>query len=214
MKNKFLLASVTFLSVVSLFACTSPKKESSKSSAPSSSTNVAKETKTSSSKVKEEISDNDESLAETKRIGSADYGYVNIPSDWVKYTNEEGGDNIQYSDKSVDNVIVLNATTREKANVAEEVEFNAEVMAQRFENGLNEVNKVVKSWRSTSEVGGNVAIQLNMILKSGRYVTSWFFQVDEKVYYIACLGDEKTLAQLTSYVENTWSLDGTGAVTD
>lgn len=214
MKNKFLLASVTFLSVVSLFACTSPKKESSKSSAPSSSTNVAKETKTSSSKVKEEISDNDESLAETKRIGSADYGYVNIPSDWVKYTNEEGGDNIQYSDKRVDNVIVLNATTREKANVAEEVEFNAEVMAQRFENGLNEVNKVVKSWRSTSEVGGNVAIQLNMILKSGRYVTSWFFQVDEKVYYIACLGDEKTLAQLTSYVENTWSLDGTGAVTD
>ena len=214
MKNKFLLASVTFLSVVSLFACTSPKKESNKSSAPSSSTNVAKETKTSSSKVKEEISDNDESLAETKRIGSADYGYVNIPSDWVKYTNEEGGDNIQYSDKSVDNVIVLNATTREKANVAEEVEFNAEVMAQRFENGLNEVNKVVKLWRSTSEVGGNVAIQLNMILKSGRYVTSWFFQVDEKVYYIACLGDEKTLAQLTSYVENTWSLDGTGAVTD
>lgn len=214
MKNKFLLALVTFLSVVSLFACTSPKKESSKSSAPSSSTNVAKETKTSSSKVKEEISDNDESLAETKRIGSADYGYVNIPSDWVKYTNEEGGDNIQYSDKSVDNVIVLNATTREKANVAEEVEFNAEVMAQRFENGLNEVNKVVKSWRSTSEVGGNVAIQLNMILKSGRYVTSWFFQVDEKVYYIACLGDEKTLAQLTSYVENTWSLDGTGAVMD
>ena len=214
MKNKFLLASVTFLSVVSLFACTSPKKESNKSSAPSSSTNVAKETTKSGSKVREEISDNDKSFAETKRIGSADQGYVNIPSDWVKYTNEEGGDNIQYSDKSVDNVIVLNATTREKANVAEEVEFNAEVMAQRFENGLNEVNKVVKSWRSTSEVGGNVAIQLNMILKSGRYVTSWFFQVDEKVYYIACLGDEKTLAQLTSYVENTWSLDGTGAVTD
>ena len=214
MKNKFLLASVTFLSVVSLFACTSPKKESNKSSAPSSSTNVAKETTKSGSKVREEISDNDKSFAETKRIGSADYGYVNIPSDWVKYTNEEGGDNIQYSDKSVDNVIVLNATTREKANVAEEVEFNAEVMAQRFENGLNEVNKVVKSWRSTSKVGGNVAIQLNMILKSGRYVTSWFFQVGEKVYYIACLGDEKTLAQLTSYVENTWSLDGTGAVTD
>ena len=57
MKNKFLLASVTFLSVVSLFACTSPKKESNKSSAPSSSTNVAKETTKSGSKVREEISD-------------------------------------------------------------------------------------------------------------------------------------------------------------
>ena len=213
MKNKFLLASVTFLSVVSLFACTSPKKESSKSSAPSSSTNVAKETTKSSSKVKEEISDHDKRFAETKRIGSADYGYVNIPSDWVKYTNEEGGDNIQYSDKSVDNAIILNATTRERAGVAEEEDFN-EVMAQRFENDLNEINKVVKSWRSTSKVGGNVAIQLNMILKSGRYVTCWFFQIDGKLYYIACLGDEKTLAQLTSYVEDTWSLDGTDAVTD
>ena len=213
MKNKFLLASVTFLSVVSLFACTSPKKESSKSSAPSSSTNVAKETTKSSSKVKEEITDNDKSFAETKRIGSADQGYVNIPSDWVKYINEEGGDNIQYSDKSVDNAIILNATTRERAGVAEEEDFN-EVMAQRFENDLNEINKVVKSWRSTSKVGGNVAIQLNMILKSGRYVTCWFFQIDGKLYYIACLGDEKTLAQLSSYVEDTWSLDGTGAVTD
>ena len=213
MKNKFLLASVTFLSVVSLFACTSPKKESSKSSAPSSSTNVAKETTKSSSKVKEEITDNDKSFAETKRIGSADQGYVNIPSDWVKYINEEGGDNIQYSDKSVDNAIILNATTRERARVTEEEDFN-EVMAQRFENDLNEINKVVKSWRSTSKVGGNVAIQLNMILKSGRYVTCWFFQIDGKLYYIACLGDEKTLAQLTSYVEDTWSLDGTGAVTD
>ena len=213
MKNKFLLASVTFLYVVSLFACTSPKKESNKSSAPSSSTNVAKETTKSGSKVREEISDNDKSFAETKRIGSADQGYVNIPSDWVKYTNEEGGNNIQYSDKSVDNAIILNATTRERVGVAEEEDFN-EVMAQRFENDLNKINKVVKSWRSTSKVGGNVAIQLNMILESGRYVTCCFFQIDGKLYYIACLGDEKTLAQLTSYVENTWSLDGTGAVTD
>lgn len=141
MKNKFLLASVSFLSVVSLFACTSPKKESSKSSAPSSSTNVAKET-TSSSKVEKEISDSDKVDVKTKRIGSADYGYVNIPSDWVKYTNEEGGDNIQYSDKSVDNAIILNVTTRERAGVAEEEDFN-EVMAQRFENDLNEINKVI-----------------------------------------------------------------------
>ena len=52
---------------------------------------------------------------------------------------EEGGHNIQYLDKSMDNAIVLNTTTREKASVAEEVEFNAEVMAQRFENDLNEI---------------------------------------------------------------------------
>ena len=133
MKNKFLLASVTFLSVVSLSACTSPKKESSKSSAASSSTNVVKETTTSSSNVKKQISDSDKGNVKTKRIGSADYGYVNIPSDWKKNDNLQVGDNIQYTDKNAFNIIVLNAATREKAHVPEGVEFNAELIAKRFE---------------------------------------------------------------------------------
>ena len=134
MKNKFLLASVTFLSVVSLFACTSPKKESSKSKAASSSTNVVKETTKSSSKVEKEISESDKGTVETKRIGSTDYGYLNIPSDWKKNDSIQVGDNIQYTDKNAFNIIVLNAATREKANVPEGVEFNAELIAQRLES--------------------------------------------------------------------------------
>ena len=35
----------------------------------------------------------------TKWIGSADYGYVNIPSDWKKNDSIQVGDNIQYTDK-------------------------------------------------------------------------------------------------------------------
>jgi len=31
---------------------------------------------------------------------------------------------------------------------------------------------------------------------------------------ISCVCDEKTIAQLTTYVKDTWSFDGTGAVTD
>jgi len=132
---------VAVLSLVSLVACSSPKKESSNlPSSESSSASVVKETTESSSKIKEKISDGDQSPEETKRIGSADYGYVNIPSDWKKYEYEEGGDNIQYSDKSVDNAIILNATTRERAGVAEEEDFN-EVMAQRFESAMKGKNK-------------------------------------------------------------------------
>ena len=129
MKNKFLLASVTFLSVVSLSACTSPKKVSKKSSLDTSSTHVVKETTISSSKVEKEISDSDKEDVKTKRIGSADYGYLNIPSDWKKNDSIQVGDNIQYTDKNAFNIIVLNAATREKANVPEGVEFNAELIA-------------------------------------------------------------------------------------
>lgn len=214
MKNKFLLASVTFLSVVSLFACTGPKKETSKSAAPSSSTNVAKETTKSSSKVREEISDSDKGDVKTKRIGSADYGYVNIPSDWKKNDSIQVGDNIQYTDKNAFNIIVLNAATREKANVAEGVEFNADLIAQRFETRWNDSKLVEKMTRSTTTVGGNESLKIHIFLNSGLQVAGWVFQKDDKVYLIVVEGYEKTITQFTPYVENTWSLDGTGAVTD
>ena len=214
MKNKFLLASVTFLSVVSLSACTSPKKESSKSSAVSSSTNMVKETTKSSSKVEKEISDSDKGDAKTKRIGSADYGYLNIPSDWKKNDSIQVGDNIQYTDKNAFNIIVLNAATREKANVPEGVEFNAEMMAQRFETRWNDPKLVEKMTRSTTTVGGNESLKIHIFLKSGLQVAGWVFQKDDKVYLIIVEGFEKTITQFTPYVEDTWSLDGTGAVTD
>ena len=215
MKNKPLLVAVAVLSLVSLVACSSPKKEySGPSSSESTSTSVVKETIESSSKVEKKTSDGDQSSEETKRIGSADYGYVNIPSDWKKYESVENGDNIEYRDPSGNYAIILNASNREKANVAEGEEFGPDMMAKRFESGMNKTNKVVKISRSSVTVGGNEAIQVNMSLKSGNYTILWTFQKDDKVYNIVCVGDEKTIDQLTTYVKETWSFDGTGAVTD
>ena len=88
------------------------------------------------------------------------------------------------------------------------------MMAQRFERAMNKKNKVVKISRSSVTVGGNDAIQVNMSLKSGNYTILWTFKKDDKVYNIICVGDEKAIAQLTTYVKETWSFDGTGAVTD
>lgn len=124
------------------------------------------------------------------------------------------GDNIQYTDKNAFNIIVLNAATREKANVPEGVEFNAEMMAQRFETRWNDPKLVEKMTRSTTTVGGNESLKIHIFLKSGLQVTGWVFQKDDKVYLIVVEGFEKTITQFTPYVEETWSLDGTGAVTD
>ena len=167
---------------------------------------MVKETTTSSSKLEKEISDSDKVDVKTKRIGSADFGYVNIPSDWVKNDSIQVGDNIQYTDK--------NAATREKANVAEGVEFSADLIAQRFETRWNDSKLVEKKTRSTTTVGGNVSLKIHIFLKSGLQVAGWVFQKDDKVYLIVVEGFEKTITQFTPYVENTWSLDGTGAVTD
>jgi len=187
---------------------------SKKSSLDTSSTHVVKETTKSSSKVEKEISDSDKEDVKTKRIGSADYGYLNIPSDWKKNDSIQVGDNIQYTDKNAFNIIVLNAATREKANVPEGVEFNAELIAQRLESKWNDYKIVEKMTKSTTTVGGNESLKIHIFLKSGLQVAGWVFQKDDKVYLIVVEGFEKTITQFTPYVENTWSLDGTGAVTD
>ena len=69
-------------------------------------------------------------------------------------------------------------------------------------------------WGAKTTVSGNEALQLNIILKSGQYLITWVFQKDDKVYLMSFEGDKATLAQFIPYIEETWSLDGTGAVTD
>ena len=211
MKNKFLLATVSVLSAVALVACSSPKKESRKPlSSESSSTEVVKKSKKSSSKVESKSSDDTKSSVETKRVGSPDYGYIDIPSKWIKFTDIDGGDSIQFTDGSAYNIVTMNGYTKEKANVGEGEVFNAELIANRIAYYWNDNKEVEKMWGAKTTVSGNEALQLNIILKSGQYLITWVFQKDDKVYLMSFEGDPETLAQFIPYIEETWSLDEKG----
>lgn len=220
MKNKFLLATVSVLSAVALVACSTPKKESRKPlSSESSSTEVVKKSKKSSSKktsskVESKSSDDTKSdtksSVETKRVGSPDYGYIDIPSKWIKFTDIDGGDSIQFTDGSAYNIVTMNGYTKEKANVGEGEVFNAELIANRLAYYWNDNKELEKMWGAKTTVSGNEALQLNIILKSGQYVITWVFQKDDKVYLMSFEGDKETLAQFIPYIEETWSLDEKG----
>ena len=211
MKNKFLLATVSVLSAIALVACSTPKKESRKPlSSESSSTEVVKKSKKSSSKVESKSSDDTKSSVETKRVGSADYGYIDIPSKWIKFTDIDGGDSIQFTDGSAYNIVTMNGYTKEKANVGEGEVFNAELIANRIAYYWKDNKEVEKMWGAKTTVSGNEALQLNIILKSGQYLITWVFQKDDKVYLMSFEGDPETLAQFIPYIEETWSLDEKG----
>ena len=220
MKNKFLLATVSVLSAVALVACSTHKKESRKPlSSESSSTEVVKKSKKSSSKktsskVESKSSDDTnsdtKSSVETKRVGSPDYGYIDIPSKWIKFTDIDGGDSIQFTDGSAYNIVTMNGYTKEKANVGEGEVFNAELIANRLAYYWNDNKELEKMWGAKTTVSGNEALQLNIILKSGQYVITWVFQKDDKVYLMSFEGDKETLAQFIPYIEETWSLDEKG----
>ena len=166
--------------------------------------------KKTSSKVESKSSDDIKSSVETKRVGSADYGYIDIPSKWIKFTDIDGGDSIQFTDGSAYNIVTMNGYTKEKANVGEGEVFNAELIANRIAYYWNDNKEVEKMWGAKTTVSGNEALQLNIILKSGQYLITWVFQKDDKVYLMSFEGDPETLAQFIPYIEETWSLDEKG----
>jgi len=214
MKHKLLVASFTIFSACTLMACShTTKKETAASSTKESSSKVEKKTSSSSSK---DASSTKKSTTnqETKRIGNADYGYIDIPSKWIKFTDIDGTEAIQYTDGSGYNIVTLNSFTREKAKVPAEIEFNAEFLAKKLAVMWQDNQDVDKMTGARTKVAGLDAYQLQIVMKSGQYLITWIFQKGEKVYTISFEGDAETLKTFIPYIEDSWSLDGTGAVTD
>ena len=214
MKHKFLVTSLTILSVATLMACShTTKKDTAASSTKESSSKVEKKPCSSSSKNAPSKKES-KSTQETKRIGNADYGYINIPSKWIKFTDLSGVEAVQYTDGSAYNIVTLNSFTREKAKVPADIEFNAEFLAKKLAVMWQENQDVGKMTGARTTVAGLDAYQLQIVMKSGQYLITWIFQKGDKVYTISFEGDAETLKTFIPYIEDTWSLDGTGAVTD
>ena len=214
MKHKLLVASLTIFSACTLMACShTTKKDTAASSTKESSRKVEKKTSSSSSKDTASTKKSTTNQ-ETKRIGNADYGYINIPSKCIKFTDIDGTEAVQYTDGSGYNIVTLDSFTKEKAKVPADIEFNAEFLAKKLAVMWQDNQDVDKMTGARTKVAGLDAYQLQIVMKSGQYLITWIFQKGEKVYTISFEGDAETLKTFIPYIEDTWSLDGTGAVTD
>ena len=214
MKHKLLVASLTIFSACTLMACShTTKKDTAASSTKESSSKVVKKTSSSSSKDTASTKKSTTNQ-ETKRIGNADYGFIDIPSKWIKFTDIDGTEAVQYTDGSGYNIVTLDSFTKEKAKVSADIEFNAEFLAKKLAVMWQDNQDVGKMTGARTKVAGLDAYQLQIVMKSGQYLITWIFQKDEKVYTISFEGDAETLKTFIPYIEDTWSLDGTGAVTD
>lgn len=214
MKHKLLVASLTIFSACTLMACShTTKKETAASSTKESSSKVEKKTSRSSS---QDTASTKKSTAnqETKRIGNADYGYIDIPSKWIKFTDIDVTEAVQYTDGSGYNIVTMDSFTKEKAKVPADIEFNAEFLVKKLAVMWQDNQDVGKMTGARTKVAGLDAYQLQIVMKSGQYLITWIFQKGEKVYTISFEGDAETLKTFIPYIEDTWSLDGTGAVTD
>lgn len=213
MKNKILLGSVTALAPFVLAACGHSSKTVQETTTQASTEAVTKAVAETTTKTTAQADTNSTStsytlsdIGEIQRVGSSEYGYVDIPKSWVPFKDPRGGNVIQYSDGTNINIITLTSIPRERANLKDGDTYNAELIANRIYYSWKKNENIEKLWGSKSWVSGNESYQVNLITKSGKILVTWIFQKDDTVYKVSLEGDRETLLLLIPYVESTWGL--------
>ena len=202
MKNKILLGSITLLSALLVAACGNDEKKVTETTA-APTTEVTTTTASASSKTAEV------SLEDTQRIGREDTGYINVPKDWVKFTEINGNNPQQYQYSALDgyNVVTLSSYSKDQVKLGNKDTWGAELVANSLYTRYENNSAIDKIQGAKSKVVGMDAFVIQSLTKDGKYFFTWIFQKDDKVYTVASEGDKETLQKMIDLIEQTWGLD-------
>ena len=218
MKNKILLSSVTLLSALMVAACGNGEKKTAETAA-APTTEVAKETtaapttaaQTTTAKTTTPGSSSgakEISLADTKRVGREDTGYVNIPKDWVVYT-AQNSTAFQYSSPDKYNVILLDSYSKDTVELGPNETFDAQLIANRlynfWEKDKNQTS--IEGVKAKPKFAGEDAFLIKVTFADGKTVYEWIFKKGDKVYTVAIKGAEDMIKALRPIFEQSFGLD-------
>ena len=210
MKNKILLGSVTLLSALMVAACgNGEKKATETTAAPTTEATTATPTTTAPTTTAGASSETKEvSLADTKRIGREDTGYVNVPKDWVEFKEIEGNNPQQYQYTADGyNVVTLTGYSKDQVKLGKNDTWGAELVANRLYTTYENNSEIAKIQGAKSKVIGIDAFVIQSLTKDGKYFFTWIFQKGDKVYTVAFDGDKSTLQKMIDLIEQSWGLD-------
>ena len=210
MKNKILLGSVTLLSALMVAGCgNGEKKATETTAAPTTEATTATPTTTAPTTTAGASSETKEvSLADTKRIGREDTGYVNVPKDWVEFKEIEGNNPQQYQYTADGyNVVTLTGYSKDQVKLGKNDTWGAELVANRLYTTYENNSEIAKIQGTKSKVIGIDAFVIQSLTKDGKYFFTWIFQKNDKVYTVAFDGDKNTLQKMIDLIEQTWGLD-------
>ena len=210
MKNKILLGSVTLLSTLMVAACgNGEKKATETTAAPTTEVTTAAPTTTAPTTTAGASSEKKEvSLADTKRIGREDTGYVNVPKDWVEFKEIEGNNPQQYQYTADGyNVVTLTGYSKDQVKLGKNDTWGAELVANRLYTTYENNSEIAKIQGTKSKVIGIDAFVIQSLTKDGKYFFTWIFQKGDKVYTVAFDGDKNTLQKMIDLIEQSWGLD-------
>ena len=209
MKNKIVLSSVTLLSALMVAACGNGEKKTAETAAAptTEATTTAPTTTAPTTAAGASSTEKKVSFEDTQRVGREEYGYINVPKDWVAYQDKNTGTQFQFSSPDKYNVLSMKAYTKDAIKVKDDEKFGAELLANRLYNNW-ENNKQVKQVQGVkTKFAGEQAFLVKVVFTDGKYMYEWIFQKGEKVYDVALEGTADTINTLRPFFEQSFGLD-------
>ena len=209
MKNKILLGSVTLLSALMVAACGNGEKKTAETAAAPTTevTTVAPTTTAPTTTASASSTEKKVSFEDTQRVGREEYGYINVPKDWVAYQDKNTGTQFQFSSPDKYNVLSMKAYTKDAIELKDGEKFGAELIANHFYDNW-ENNKEVKQIQGVkAKFAGEQAFLMKVVFTDGKYMYEWVFQKGEKVYDVALEGTADTINTLRPVLEQSFGLD-------
>ena len=206
MKNKIILSSVTLLSAFILAACGNGEKKATETT--TASTTKAQTTTPGSSSRAKEIS-----LADTQRIGNENFGYINIPKDWVVYnfkaqsSKTQSSKTLKYSSPDKHNMLLMESNTKDTVELGPNETFDAELFANRLYSSFGKHKNRTSIEGVKAIFAGGDAFLIKVTVKDGSTLYVWVFQKGDKVYTIIIQGSEDMIKSLRPVLEQSWGLD-------
>ena len=196
------------LSAFILAACGNGEKKATETTA-ASTTKAQKTTPGSSSRAKEI------SLADTQRIGNENFGYINIPKDWVVYnfkaqsSKTQSSKTLKYSSPDKHNMLLMESNTKDTVELGPNETFDAQLIANRlynfWEKDKNQTS--IEGVKAKPKFAGEDAFLIKVTFKNGNILYEWVFQKGDKVYNITIVGSEDMIKSLRPVLEQSWGLD-------
>jgi hypothetical protein len=190
--KKITLGIVT-LSITTLIGCSNQGEEPKKSMAKESEKTSVHTSSTETNAPKEIAKD-------TKKVGTPEYGYVNVPTDWANFIDVDGTTSFQVSKVDQSEIISLNIF--EGPEEAKLEDFANSVAINMEGNGGKDI-KAAKV-----KIKDQDALQVYGSYDNGTYfVVAWVFETEDgKVHYIAAEGTKDTILEAVGYIEKGgWS---------
>ena len=200
MKNKIILSSVMLLSAFILAACGNGEKKATETTA-ASTTKAQKTTPGSSSRAKEI------SLADTQRIGNENFGYINIPKDWVVYNfKAQSSKTLKYSSPDKHNMLLMESNTKDTVELGPNETFDAQLLADRLYSFWGKAKNQTSLEGVKAIFASEDAFLIKVTFKNGNILYEWVFQKGDKVYNITIVGSEDMIKALRPVLEQSWGL--------